>query len=107
MAIALLVIWLSARCYRAFTSGEYAVAEVVHELVRGARALLRASLHEALEVDRAVLAGEVALSGGRVRLPRLLVAAEQRVLTDLPVGVRAEQKLVGQGHVEGCAAIPL
>src|SRR5260370_40870508 len=79
---------LLARCYRAFTSGEYAVLEVVDDLVRGPRALLRASFDEALEVDGAMLAGAMALSGGRVLLPRLLVATDLLVLGDLPVGGR-------------------
>src|SRR5260370_30704212 len=90
-----------------FGLGEYAVLEVVDDLVRGPRALLRASFHEALEVDGAMLAGEMALSGGRVRLPRLLVATELRVLADLPVGVRAEEERIGERDVERGAAVPL
>src|SRR5947209_19544056 len=88
-------------------SGEYAVLEVVEDLVRGARALLRASFHEALEVRGAVLAGEMAFAGVDVRLAKALVAAELRVLANLPIGVRAEQEWVRERHVEGGTAIPL
>src|SRR5438445_6314094 len=88
-------------------SGEYAVLEVVEDLVRGARALLRASFHEALEVRGAVLAGEVAFAGVDVRLAKALVAAELRVLADLPVRVRAQEERVRERHVQGRNAVPL
>src|SRR6266404_4118253 len=88
-------------------SGEYAVLEVDEDLVRGARALLRASFHEALEVRGAVLAGEMALASVDVRLAKALVAAELRVLAHLPVGVRAEEVGMGVRDVERGAAVPL
>ena len=52
------------------------------DLLRRAAALRRAALHVALEVLRAVLAGEV-----DVPLLHLLVPGERRVLPDLPVRV--------------------
>src|SRR5438874_7077889 len=54
--------------------------QVGQDLVGGPYALGGAAFHEALEVDRAVLAGEV-----NVSLPRFLVSAEAGVLAWLPV----------------------
>src|SRR5258706_250261 len=65
--------------------GQDARFVVAQDLVCGARAFGRAAFHESLEVLRAVLAREVALATRRVRLSRLLVAAELCVLADLPV----------------------
>src|SRR5579885_3400095 len=65
---------------------ENAVFIVGQNLVGGARALLGPAFHEALEVDRAVFAGEMDLP-----LAHALVAAEERVLADEPAGVAAEQ----------------
>src|SRR5512133_3317883 len=56
-----------------------------------------ASFHEALEVLRAMLAGEV-----DVPLPRLFVAAEGGVLARFPVGVGAAEVRVGE-RVESIA----
>src|SRR5712692_10085291 len=89
-----------------FGSGEYAVLEVVDDLVRGSRPLLRASFHEALEVRGAVLAGEMALASVDVRLAKALVAAEDRVLADFPVRVRAEEERVRERDVQRGQAVP-
>jgi hypothetical protein len=61
---------------------------VAQDLAGCPRAFGRAALHETLEVLRGVLAGEVTFSSQRVRLPGLLVAAELRVLADLPLSGR-------------------
>src|SRR5260370_21027755 len=47
------------------------------------------------------------VAGGWVRLPRLLVATELRVLADLPVGGRAEEERIGERDAERGAAVPL
>src|SRR5260370_529504 len=86
--------------------GKYAGFVVAQYLAGRPRAFLRAAFHEALEVDRAVLAREVALAGREVWLPGLLVAAEPRVLADLPVRVRAQQEGVGERHVQRGPAVP-
>src|SRR5712691_6946919 len=86
--------------------GDQAGLVVAQDLARRPRAFCRTTLHEALEVLRAVLAREVALPAQRVRLPGLLVAAEQRVLADLPVRVRPSKKRIVERHVERRAAVP-
>src|SRR5262249_29422563 len=72
------------------------------DLVRRADALLRAALHEALEVRRTVLAGEV-----DVALAHAFVAAEARVLADPPIRVRAEEVRIGDRSGEHGLAVPL
>ena len=54
-----------------------------------------------------MLAGEVTVARQRVGLPRALIAAERRVLADLPVGVGAKQVRVGQRHVKRRPPVPL
>src|SRR5919201_1069206 len=76
--------------------------QVREDLVRGAHPFGGAALHEALEVLRAVLAGEVDVS-----LPHLLVAAEARVLTRLPVRVREEEVRIGKRRRQHRLAVPL
>src|SRR4029079_6772282 len=72
--------WDVADC---FALGALAVGQ---DLAGRAHAFGGAALHVALEVLRAVLAGEV-----DVPLPHAFVAAERVVLTAPPVRVRAEQ----------------
>src|SRR4029077_2871205 len=79
--------------------GEDPSLVVTEDLVRGACALFGAALHEALEIDRAMFAGEMALAV-REWLPSHLVSAEACVLPDLPVGVRPEQERVAGREIE-------
>src|ERR1051326_7038031 len=72
------------------------------DLLGRPRALLRAPFHEALEVDRAVLAGEV-----DVALADALVAAEARVLAGRPARVAAQQVRVAPRGADRRAARPL
>src|SRR5260370_41717962 len=78
----------------------FVVAEDFH--VYGAGSLCRPAFHEALKVDRAVFAGEVAFAGSLAFGP-----AEQRVLPDLPVGVRTQQIGVPRRKVERRSSVPL
>src|SRR5262249_60441417 len=75
-------------------SWEEAGLVVAQDLIARASALLRAAFHEALEIDRAMLAGEVALVRA---LP--LGAAEKRVLADFPIRVRTQQEKSMRGIV--------
>ena len=58
------------------------LAQNLHSLLSGTRALPGSAFHKALELDRAMLAREVDWP-----LARTLVAAEVSVLPDTPAGV--------------------
>src|ERR1051326_9113391 len=75
---------------------------VADDLLGRPRALLRAAFHEALEVDRAVLAGEE-----DVALPDALVAAETGVLAGRPARVAAKQVGVAPRRADSRAPRPL
>ena len=77
------------------------LAKLVDHLAGGALAGLHGAVQVALEVDRGVLAGEVA-----VALLLALDAGELRVLADLPVGVRALRPRVAGPEVDRRAAVP-
>ena len=76
--------------------------KVGEDLGRRAGTFGGAAFHEALEVLRAVLAGEVDVS-----LTQLLVAAEAGVLSRLPVRVRAEEVRIGRRRRQHRLAVPL
>src|SRR4029077_13940807 len=85
--------------------GENPSLVIAQDLVRGAGAFFGSALHVALEVDRAMLTGEMALAV-REWLACLLVAAELGVLAHFPEGIGAEQIGVAEGIVHGCPAVP-
>src|SRR5579859_1881822 len=66
------------------------------------RPLLRTTFHEALEVDRAVLARKV-----DVALPDALVSAEGRVLAGRPARVAPEEVGIAPWCAHGGLAVPL
>src|ERR1700730_15925216 len=77
------------------------LAQILHNLASGTRALPGSAFHKALELDRAMLARE------RDRpLARALVAAEVRVLPDTPAGVTAPKIGIARGIAQrGSAGI--
>ena len=62
------------------------LAQILHNLQSGTRALPGSAFHKTLEFDRAMFAREVDWS-----LARALVAAEVSVLPDTPAGVTAQK----------------
>src|SRR6266511_2235890 len=76
--------------------------EVAEDLGDDALARLDRAVQVALEVDRRVLAGKVA-----VALPLALHACERRVLAHLPVGVRALRPFVARPEVDRRLAVPV
>src|SRR6266851_4457590 len=72
------------------------LAQILHILPSGTRALPGCAFHKALELDRAMFAREVDRP-----LARALVAAEVRVLPDAPARVTA-QKIGVAGGVAQC-----
>src|SRR6266851_6553472 len=77
------------------------LAQILHNLASGTRALPGSAFHKALELDRAMFARE------RDRpLARALVAAEVRVLPDTPARVTAQKIGVAGGVAQrGSAGI--
>src|ERR1700751_6066663 len=73
----------------------------VDDLQGCAPAFGSATFHEALEALRTMLAGEV---NGTLR--HAFVAAEGRVLPNLPVGIGAEEQRIEEGGRERGAAVP-
>src|SRR5712691_9144238 len=70
---------------------------VAQDLVCRTVPLFRAAFHEALEVDRAVFAGEMNLA-----LTCFFVTAEERVLSDAPARIAAEQVRITGRIAQGC-----
>src|SRR4051812_30372052 len=83
------------------TRSTLATKRVPH-LQPGADALAGAAFHEALEVLRAVLTGEMDRPLGYP-----LIAGEGGVLADLPVGIGAAEIRILHGCGQGRAAVPL
>src|SRR5262249_43914049 len=75
--------------------------EVTADLVRRSDPLGGAPFHIALELDGAMLAGEV-----DVVLPDALVAAQRMVLADPPIQVRAAEVRIKRGSRERDLPVP-
>src|ERR1700758_2421960 len=87
---------------RTRTLREYPGCVVALDFPGGSGPLLRSSFHEALEVDRAVLAGEMALC-----LPQLFQAGNRRILPHLPTGIGPKQAGIAPGGGERDDAVPV
>ena len=72
------------------------------DFVGGAHAFRSAALHEALEILRAMFAGEV---DGALR--HAFITAEGRILPDLPIGIGTEEVRIEHGYRERGTAVPL
>src|SRR6266446_2054319 len=89
-------------CRRLREDAGFVVAEDFVRPVYSAGSLFRPAFHVTLIVDRAVFTGEMAFAGTLAFGP-----AELRVLSDLPVGVRAPQIGVPGGKIERRSSVPL